>query len=266
MTDLFRYGPWAVIAGGSEGVGAEFAHQLAHAGINLVLIARKPDPLEQTAEACRRSGVAVRTLAVDLTAPDALECTAAVTGDVEVGLLIYNAGANTCSEHFLDADLADFHTVIDLNIGTMLAMVQHFGRPMRDRRRGGILLVGSMAGYLGSVRHTVYGGVKAFGRIFAESLWLELRDYDVHVLELVLGVTRTPAMERVGLNFDMPGMRVADPADVAREGLEQLANGPVYVAGGNAEDVTRRNDPDRAEVVLRTHEFMQKLLGEKGTR
>ncbi|EUA44555.1 short chain dehydrogenase family protein [Mycobacterium xenopi 4042] len=128
-----------------------------------------------------------------------------------MGLLIYNAGANTCSEQFLDADLADFQRVIDLNITAMLALVQHYGRPMRMRRRGGILLVGSMAGYLGSMRHTVYGGVKAFGRIFAESLWLELRDHNVHVLELVLGVTRTPAMERAGLNFDVPGLRVADP-------------------------------------------------------
>ncbi|KUI42131.1 short-chain dehydrogenase [Mycobacterium sp. IS-1590] len=266
MTDLARYGPWAVIAGGSEGVGAEFAHQLAGAGVHLVLIARKPEPLEQTAEECRRNRVEVRTLAVDLTSPDALERTAAITGDLEVGLLIYNAGANTCSEHFLDGDLADFQRVIDLNVGTMLALVQHFGRPMRDRRRGGILMVGSMAGYLGSERHTVYGAVKAFGRIFAESLWLELREYGVDVLELVLGVTRTPAMERVGLNFDVPGMRVADPADVAREGLAQLANGPVHVAGGNADDVARRNDPDRAKIVLRTHEFMQKLLGARGTR
>ena len=68
-----------------------------------------------------------------------------------------------------------------------------------------------MAGYLGSMRHTVYGGVKAFGRIFAESLWLELREYDVDVLEFVLGVTRTPAMERVGLNFDVPGLRSPNP-------------------------------------------------------
>jgi len=113
------------------------------------------------------------------------------------------------------------------------------------------------------VRHTVYGGVKAFGRIFAESLWLELREYNVDVLELVLGVTRTPAMERVGLNFDVPGMRVAEPADVAREGLEQLPNGPVYVAGGNADDVARRNDPDRARVVLGTHRFMEKLMGSR---
>lgn len=260
--DLVTYGPWAVIAGGSEGVGAEFARILADAGINLVLIARKSEPLKTTATECRELGVEVRTLALDLVEPSAVARIADATADLEVGLLIYNAGANTCSEQFLDGDLADFQRVIDLNIGAQMALVQHFGRPMRDRRRGGILLVGSMSGYLGSVRHSVYGGVKAFGRIFAESLWLELREFDVHVLELVLGVTRTPAMERVGLNFDVPGLRVAEPADVAREGLEQLPNGPVYVAGGNAGDVERRNHPDRAKVVLGTHRVMQQLMGE----
>ncbi|MGH3561847.1 MAG: SDR family NAD(P)-dependent oxidoreductase [Mycobacterium sp.] len=261
MVELAGYGPWAVIAGGSEGVGAEFAVLLAGARVNLVLLARKPGPLEVTARTCRDRGVQVRTLAVDLVDPAAVARIADATADLEVGLLIYNAGANTCSEEFLDGDLADFQQVIDLNIGAQLALVQHFGRPMRQRQRGGILLVGSMAGYLGSVRHSVYGAVKAFGRIFAESLWLELRDYNVHVLELVLGVTRTPAMERVGLNFDVPGLRVADPGDVAREGLAQLPHGPVFVAGGNVEDVERRNDPDRAKVVLGTHRVMQRLLG-----
>lgn len=261
MTDLQQYGPWAVIAGGSEGVGAEFAGQLAAEGLNLVLLARKPGPLEATADECRRHGAQVRTLAVDLVDPAGIDRLFAATADLEVGLLIDNAGANTCSEEFLDGDLADFQRVIDLNIGATMRLTQHYGRAMRDRRRGGIVLVGSMAGYLGSVRHTVYGGVKAFDRIFAEGLWLELRDYDVHVLHLVLGVTRTPAMERVGLNFDVPGMRVAEAADVAREGLEQLPNGPVYIAGGNADDVARRNDPDRAKVVLGTHRFMQKLIG-----
>ncbi|WP_077086985.1 SDR family NAD(P)-dependent oxidoreductase [Mycobacterium rhizamassiliense] len=263
MTDLAKYGPWAVIAGGSEGVGAEFARLLAAAGLDLVLVARKPAPLDRTAEECRALGAEVRTVAVDLVDPAAVEQVAAAAAGVEVGLLIYNAGANTCSEPLLDGELADFDRVIALNIGTMMALTQQFGRPMRERRRGGILLVGSMAGYLGSVRHSVYGGVKAFGRIFAESLWLELREFDVDVLELVLGVTRTPAMERVGLNFDVPGLRVAEPADVAREGLEQLPNGPVYVAGGNGDDVARRNHPDRAKVVLGTHRVMQQLMGDR---
>jgi short-subunit dehydrogenase len=259
--DVAGYGPWAVIAGGSEGVGAELADLLAAAGLNLVLLARKPGPLEATAAACRTHGAQVRTVAADLVEADAVARIVDATADLEVGLLIYNAGANTCSEQFLDGDLADFQRVLDLNIGAQLALVHHFAAPMRQRRRGGILLIGSMAGYLGSARHSVYGGVKAFGRIFAESLWLELREANVHVLELVLGVTRTPAMERVGLNFDVPGMRVAEPRDVAREGLEQLPHGPVYVAGGNADDVARRTDPDRAKVVLGTHRFMQRLLG-----
>jgi uncharacterized protein len=261
VSDVSGYGPWAVIAGGSEGVGAEFARLLAEAGVNLVLIARKPEPLESTAQRCRDAGVEVRTLALDLTTSDAIAHIASATSDVEVGLLIYNAGANTCSAEFLDAGLDQFQRVIDLNIGVMMALVAHFGAGMRDRRRGGILLVGSMAGYLGSARHSVYGGVKAFGRIFAESLWLELRDYDVDVLELVLGVTRTPAMARVGLNFEVPGLKVADPADVAAEGLAHLPHGPVHVAGGNGDDVARRSDPDRAKVVLGTHKFMQKLMG-----
>lgn len=256
-----RYGPWAVIAGGSEGVGAEFALLLADSGVNLVLVARSPGPLAQTAARCRDRGAEVREVAADLTDPAAVATIAAATDGREVGLLVYNAGANTCDAEFLDAEPAEVGRVLDLNITAMLGLVQHYGGAMRRRRRGAILLVGSMAGYLGAARHSVYGGAKAFGRIFAEGLWLELREHNVDVLHLVLGVTRTPAMQRAGLNFDIPGMRVADPAEVAREGLDNLPNGPVHVAGGNAEDVARRNDPDRAAVVAGAHRFLQRLMG-----
>lgn len=261
MADLTRYGPWAVIAGGSEGVGAEFARLLAESGINLVLIARKPEPLAQTAGVCRGLGVQVRELALDLLDPEAVSVIAEATTDVEVGLLIYNAGANTVRSPFLDAALLDFGRVLDLNITVMLALVQHFARPMRDRRRGGVLLVGSMAGAHGSYAQSIYTGAKAFGRLFAESLWLELREYDVDVLELVLGVTRTPAMARAGLNFDVPGLRVAEPADVAAEGLASLSNGPVLIAGGNGPAVQRGSGPDRAKIVLGAHQAMMTLTG-----
>ena len=117
-----KYGPWAVIAGGSEGVGAEFARLLAESGVNLVLVARKPEPLEVAAAACRALGVEVRTVATDLVSPVAVAELASVTDDLEVGLFIYNAGANTCSAECLDADLADFQRVVDLNITTMMAL------------------------------------------------------------------------------------------------------------------------------------------------
>lgn len=263
MTDLSKYGPWAVIAGGSEGVGAEFARLLAEAEINLVLIARKPEPLAETAARCRALGVQVRELAVDLLEPSAVSSVLAATADVEVGLLIYNAGANTVRSSFLDASLADFQRVIDLNVTTMLALVQHYARPMRERGRGGVVLVGSMAGAHGSYAQSIYTGVKAFGRLFAESLWLELRDFGVDVLELVLGVTRTPAMERAGLNFDVPGLRVGLPAGVAAEGLAHLTDGPVWIAGGNGPAVERGSGPDRARIVLGAHEAMAVLIGKR---
>ena len=96
--ELTTYGPWAVVAGGSEGVGASFARLLAEAGVHLALLARRPDPLEETATACRALGVQVRTLTLDLSAPGAVRRVADATADLEVGLLVLNAGANTHSE------------------------------------------------------------------------------------------------------------------------------------------------------------------------
>lgn len=260
MTDVDRYGPWAVVLGGSEGVGAAFARQLAEDGFGLVLVARKPEALEATAAQVRALGADVRTLSLDLTDPESVTALVEATADLEVGLLICNAGANSYGHRFLDGDLEGFRGVIDLNITTPLALAQHYGRQMRTRGRGGIVFVGSLAGYLGAARESIYGASKAFGRIFAEGLWLELRDHGVDVLELVLGVTRTPAMERAGLNFDLPGLNVGEPEDIAREGLAHLADGPVRVAGGNEKLVEIRSRTDRATLVLAAHEAMQRLL------
>lgn len=260
MLDTTKYGPWAMIAGGSEGVGASFAHQLADAGINLVLIARKPGPLETTAEEVRAKGVAVRTLELDLLDPGALKTIRSVTDGLDIGLVIFNAGANSYGHEFVTGDLDRVRDVIDLNITAQLALTHHFGALLKERGRGGIIVVGSLAGYLGQAQISVYSAVKAFSRVFAEGLWLELRDHGVDVLELVLGVTRTPAMERAGLNFDTPGLEVAEPDDVAREGLAKLAHGPVWVAGGNAAAAQKRSGPDRAELVLGAHEASQRML------
>jgi len=260
MIDIARHGPWAVIAGGSEGVGAAFATQLAETGLNLVLLARKPGPLEETAEAARALGVEVRTLAVDLTAPDATAQIAALTEGLEVGLLVFNAGANTYGHEFVSGDLERFEQVIALNISAQMSLVQLFGGPMKERRRGGLLLIGSLAGFMGQAQISIYSAVKAFCRIFAEGLWLEMREYDVDVLEFVLGVTRTPAMARAGLDMDIPGLHVSEPEDVARQALAALGDGPVQVAEGNEKAVEIRSGTDRARLVLGAHEAMARLL------
>lgn len=231
--DLGRYGPWAVIAGGSEGLGASFAEQLAADGFHLVLVGRKPEPLEETAAAARAAGVEARVLSLDLCAPSAPYRLAQATADIEVGLLICNAGANAYGSPFVDGDLERFRTVVDLNTTSRIALAHHFGGLLKARGHGGLLFVGSMAGYRGSPYNALYNAAKAFGRIFTEGLWFELGDHGVDVVEFVVGGMRTPAMARRGMKF---GPEVADPADVAREGLAHITDGPVWnsqLAGGD---------------------------------
>lgn len=261
MIDTNHYGPWAVIAGGSEGVGSAFADSLAQAGIDLVLIARKSGPLEETANKVRAHGVQVRTLSLDLLLPDAVAQIRQVTDDLEIGLLIFNAGANSYGHEFVTSELDKVQGVIDLNITRQLELAQHFGAKMKERGRGGIMLLGSLAGYMGSEQQSIYGAAKAFSRVFAEGLWLELKPFGVHVVELVLGVTRTPAMERAGLRFDIPGLNVAEAEDVAREGLDHLADGPVWIAGGNYKAVQQRSGFPRDVMVQAAADGMRKLLG-----
>jgi len=227
-----RYGPWALIAGASEGIGASFARQVAAAGINVVLVARRAEPLEQTAAAIRAvCGVETRTAAVDLTSDDLIGQLGAATGDVDIGLLVYNAGATHGAIRFHD-DAVDMPLqLVRLNCVGPVVLCHHFGAHMVERGRGGIIMLTSMSAVAGAARTVTYSATKAFDQVFAEGLWAELRPHGVDVLALIAGATRTPAMERSGALIGgeaFPGM---DPDDVAREGLVNIANGPTWVAG-----------------------------------
>jgi short-subunit dehydrogenase len=159
MVDARKYGPWAVIAGGSEGIGACIAHDLAASGINVVLVARKPEPLEEVAASVRRQGdVEVRTLSLDLTDPAMLDRVREVTDDLEVGLLVYNAGASHRTGPYLDWPLADVLKVIRLNVEGQAILSHHFGRKMAARGHGGIVLMGSLAGNAGIKSVVAYAG------------------------------------------------------------------------------------------------------------
>ncbi len=229
MFDAKSYGPWALIAGASEGVGASFAHQLAAMGINLVLVARQQSVLERLAQdVIAESKVQVRTLALDLTAFDVFDQIREITDDVETGLVVFNAAASTGSGSFLDAPIDDVFKAARLGPMAHATLAHHFGKRMVARKRGGIILIGSLAGNAGGASAVFYSAGKAFAQIFAEGLWAELKPLGVDVLYAVLGATRTPVRERLGLK-DSPGQFIAEPDDVARECMENIANGPVLV-------------------------------------
>lgn len=254
------YGPWALIAGGSEGVGAAFARLLAREGINSVLVARKPEPLAETAAEVTALGAEVRTLALDLTDAAATDRIADATADLDLGLLVLNAGANAYDAPFAEGDLDRFRVVVDLNVTVTMDLVHRFAPGLVARGRGGVLVMGSMAGYVGQRGIGVYAAAKAFQRVFTESLWLELQPQGIDVLHLVLGLTRTPAMERAGLRFDVPGLTVSEPDDVAAEGWAHLTSGPVRFVGEGQRTAERLSRVPR-DVVVRGHaDLLAKLL------
>ncbi len=228
-----QYGPTALVCGGSEGVGAAYAMQLAERGLDLALIARKPGPLGETAAAIRAAHPKreVLTRSVDLTAPGAVDAIRELTGNREIGLLIHNAGASSQTGDFLDSDLGFAQGLVAVNDTAMLALVHHYGGQMKARGRGGIVLVGSFAALVGQPGLATYSAVKAFSTTFAEALWFELKPHGVHVLSHMLGLTATPANAR---HYPAMAGLGEDSADIARQGLDAIANGPVlYAAGGD---------------------------------
>ena len=178
MADEFRgkYGRWAVIAGASEGVGAAIADQAAGRGLDLILIARNEPLLSSVAaEIGARHGVEVRPLALDLTDPGLGARVAAATEGLEVGLVVYNAGAANRTRPFLEESFADSLRQVQLACVGPLALAHLFAPAMRDRGRGGIVLVGSSR-TSATARHTSSATRTApprpgSGRVIAAPRW-----------------------------------------------------------------------------------------------
>ena len=213
-TSSEKYGPWAIVAGASEGVGRELARKVAANGVNCILVARREKPLVELAERIRaESGVECVPASIDLAAPDAFDRILAAVGSREVGLYISNAGADPNASHFLDRKIESWVELVDLNILTTMRCCHHFGGLMRERRRGGLLLVGSGAAYGGGPFMAVYSGAKAFDLCFGEGLWAELRRSASTCCRLVLDVTDTPALRKLLAEKGQPlPSRMASPA------------------------------------------------------
>jgi short-subunit dehydrogenase len=231
-----RYGPWAVIAGGSEGVGESFARQLAAQGINLVLLARREGPLEALAATLRADhAVQVRTASVDLTSADLLAQVGRITDDIDVGLLIYNAGSTIGYNRFSDWSTEELDFMLNLNCYAPVHLAHHFSRSMCERGSGGIIFLSSLAALAGSAWMSIYPATKAFDQILAEGLWHDLKPRGVDVMCLTLGATKTPSHGDMDFDAWMPGLAM-ECDDVAREGLEQLGKVPLWVAGQRNRD------------------------------
>ncbi len=235
-----RYGPWALVVGASEGVGATYARAMAERGINVVLLARRQAVLDEVAAAIRAdTGVETRTVAVDLVEPDAVREVVAETADLDIGMVMYGAGADPNYEPFLDNPVDVALALVQRNCVVPVQICHHFAAPMVARGRGGIVLISSGAGLIGSTNMVAYAASKAFDMVMAESLWAELHDQGVDVLAMVLGVTDTPALRQLlarrgnlaSAEDGTPIPGAATPDEVVAEVIANLANGPTWFMG-----------------------------------
>ena len=238
MTFASKYGPWAVVAGASDGVGAAFAEGLAERGVNVVLLSRRQAVLDDVAAGIRaRTGVETRSLAVDLATTGAAAAIADATKDLEVGFLVYCAGADPDFKPFLANSIEAAEAIVQRNCTVPMQLCHHFAPAMVERGRGGIVIFGSGAGFVGGPNMVAYGATKAFDMVFAEALWAELHDKGVDVLGLILAKTDTPALRRLEYSRGQIASEGEVPAnsvpveDVISEAFENLTNGPTWMVG-----------------------------------
>ena len=243
-----RYGPWGIVAGASNGIGAGFARSMAKRGLNVVLMARRGDALAQTADEIESSyGVSTRVLVADLTSPDVLDRVGEATADLDIGLMVYNAGAMHGVARFLDQQVRDPLYLIDLSCRGPVLWTHHFGRRLRTRRSGGMILMSSMSALVGSALTVTYSATKAFDINLAEGLAVELAPYGVDVMAVLAGLTRTPTMVDSGARLE--GFPMMEPDEVSEEALEALGSGSIVVAGENKDRYDTVRAAPRADAV-----------------
>ena len=220
--DKRRFGPWAVVTGASSGIGKEFARQIAASGVHVALVGRR-EPLLRTvgAECTQASGVQHRIIPLDLSDPNFLPVLADATRDLDVGLVVSNAGTGNPGE-FLKLDRQLLQATLRLNTMAHLDITHHFGTKLAERKRGGLILVGAMGAENGIPRIANDGAAKAYVHSLGEALHYEFKPLGVYVTVLAAGFTNTPVLEKFGFDPKTMPTKPLSVEQCVSEGLSGL--------------------------------------------
>jgi short-subunit dehydrogenase len=224
-------GRWALILGGSDGLGAAFADDLARRGAHCLLVARNADKLAATAQSiASRHNVSVETLALDLGDADAVERLVIATDAIDLALVVFNAGAESSGQLFADAPIEQWRIVIERNIRFLTEALHHFSQRFVKQGNGALLIVGSEAAFGGGARAAMYTASKAYALNLGESLWAELQPFGVAVQTLLFKIADTPTLRNVLARKNIPVevTGAVAPARLARATIDALFDGPVF--------------------------------------
>jgi short-subunit dehydrogenase len=246
--------PLALVTGASTGIGYALARCCAENGFDLLIAADEP-AIETAAGDLRTIGADVVAVEADLATREGVDAFYAAAKGRPVEALLANAG-HGLGHAFLDQDLRQIQHVVDTNISGTIRLIHHVGREMRDRRKGRILIVGSIAGFIPGTYTAVYNGTKAFLDSFSYALRAELEGTGVTVTCLMPGATDTEFFERADMMDTKIGQseHKDDPDLVARVGFNAMMRGePEVVSGWKNKIQTAFANLTRATVLAERH-------------
>src|SRR5258707_8007629 len=230
--DKERFGPWALVTGASSGIGKEFARQIAAAGINVVLVARREGLLAELGRAISQEfDVQYRALAMDLSQEGFIAGLADATHDLDIGLVVSNAGTGNPGE-FLKLDRQLLQATLRLNTTSHLDIAHYFGRKLTERRRGGLILVGAMGAENGIPRITNDAAAKAYVHSLGEALHYEFKPLSVYVSVLAARVTNTTHLEKFRFDPKTMPLKPMSVEQCVSEGLRGLLNNRSRIVPG----------------------------------
>lgn len=228
MEFIEKYGPWAVVVGASEGLGAAFAENCASRGLNVALVARRASALEQVAGGLKQKyAVDTRQIIADAGKADFAQTLKRDLAGLEIGFMIFNAAAEPGGP-FLRITIEDHMNNIQVNCIAPTQLTYWLGGEMVRRGRGGIVLVSSSAAHQGIPHWASYGAAKAYELILGEGLWDEFRDHGVTMAAYVVGSTATPNFLRNQEKLNLPFAGGVDPKDFPEDA--PLPRSPAEVA------------------------------------
>ncbi|MCJ8273195.1 MAG: SDR family NAD(P)-dependent oxidoreductase, partial [Psychrosphaera sp.] len=226
-----KYGSWALVTGATTGIGRAISEQLAQQGMNIVAVARNEGNLQALKQALQDDyAVDVRTIAADLSKPDANEMIERQSQDLDVGLLVANAGVENTG-HFIENDQQAESHLLALNVVSPMQLSHSFAQRFAKRGKGGILLVSSLFGYQGVPYFANYSASKAYILSLGEALNVELKPLGIDVTVLSPGLTNTPMAANIPVDFNKMPITKHAPEMVARVGLNALGRKATVVPG-----------------------------------
>ena len=227
---------YALITGGTSGIGYELAKLFAKDGYNLVIAARDENELENTsAELERNFGIDVVTFSKNLFDPEnAFDLyNEIILKGIQIDVLVNDAGQGHYGE-FVDTDIHRELSIIQLNISSVVVLTKLFLQDMVKRGEGKILNLSSIASKIPGPFQSVYHGTKAFVQSFTEAIRNEVKDSGVIITALLPGATDTDFFNKADMEESkiVQEGKLADPAEVAKDGYDALMKGDDMIISG----------------------------------